>query len=75
MPFVSESQRRKWKAMVAEGTISQEKFDEWTAATGDNQLPERVEKPEDSNQNRPSLFRKRRKPRLFNNPLRNKVKR
>lgn len=41
-PFRSESQRRAFARLVAEGKISQATFDEWDRATGDDKLPERV---------------------------------
>lgn len=44
MPFVSESQRRKFYAMANRGEISKKKVKEWEDATPDKKLPERVEK-------------------------------
>lgn len=43
MPFVSNSQRRKFGELVAQGKMSQVTFDEWNSATPAN-LPERVGK-------------------------------
>lgn len=42
MPFRSESQRRKFALLVEQGKISQGAFEEWSEATGDAKLPERV---------------------------------
>ena len=42
MPFSSESQRRKFAALVKQGKMSQATFDEWQAATGNKKLPERI---------------------------------
>lgn len=44
-PFQSQKQRAKFGELVKEGKITQKKFDEWQAATGDKELPERVAKP------------------------------
>lgn len=44
MPFVSESQRRKFYAMANRGEISKKKVKEWEDATPDKKLPERVDK-------------------------------
>lgn len=41
MPFKSEAQRRKFGALVKQGKISQEKFNEYNAETPAN-IPERV---------------------------------
>ena len=44
-PFVSNSQRRKFYAMVADGTMSQDTLDEWNDATPKGKkLPEHVKK-------------------------------
>ena len=43
MPFKSEAQRKKFRALVASGDISQKTYDEWEAATPKNvKLPYRV---------------------------------
>lgn len=42
MPFQSESQRKKFLSLVAEGKMSQATFDEWERATDRKHLPERV---------------------------------
>jgi hypothetical protein len=44
-PFRSEAQRKKFAEMVKNGEISQDTFNEWNHATGDQKLPERVERP------------------------------
>ena len=42
MPFKSRAQRRKFAALLVEGKISPETFEEWNRETGGKQLPERV---------------------------------
>lgn len=42
MPFKSQAQRRKFAALLVEGKISNETFEEWNRATGGAKLPERV---------------------------------
>lgn len=44
MPFVSEKQRAKFIQLVKEGKLSQEKFDEFAAETGDKKLPLKLDK-------------------------------
>jgi hypothetical protein len=45
MPFVSQSQARKFALLLEQGKISQKTFDEWHAATPDvHKLPEHVKK-------------------------------
>ena len=41
MPFKSQAQREKFRAMVADGNLTQGKFDEWERDTPDK-LPERL---------------------------------
>lgn len=41
MPFRSEAQRKKFAALVAEGKMSQETFDEWSKETP-AKIPERL---------------------------------
>jgi hypothetical protein len=43
MPFKSKAQRRKFAALLVEGKISPETFEEWNQETGSKKLPERVE--------------------------------
>lgn len=45
MPFKSEAQKRKFREMLKEGTISQATYNEWNSATGKAKLPERVGAP------------------------------
>jgi hypothetical protein len=42
MPFKSQAQRRKFAALLVEGKISPETFEEWNRETGGATLPERV---------------------------------
>ena len=42
MPFKSKAQRRKFAALLVEGKISPETFEEWNRETGGTRLPERV---------------------------------
>ena len=42
MPFKSQAQRRKFAALLVEGKISNETFEEWNRETGGKHLPERV---------------------------------
>ena len=44
MPFKSQAQRRKFAALLVEGKISNETFEEWNRETGSKKLPERVKK-------------------------------
>ena len=41
MPFKSKAQRRKFAALLVEGKISPEMFEEWNRETGGKKLPER----------------------------------
>lgn len=43
-PFKSNAQRAKFAELVKQGKMEQTTFDEWQKATGDQKLPERVEK-------------------------------
>jgi hypothetical protein len=43
MPFKSQAQRRKFAALLVEGKISPQTFEEWNRETGGAELPERVE--------------------------------
>lgn len=45
MPFKSQAQRAKLRALAAQGKIAQSTVDEWERATGDAKLPERVGEP------------------------------
>lgn len=46
MAFVSQAQYRKFRELLAQGEITQAKFDEWLGATPDlKKLPERVGEP------------------------------
>ena len=42
MPFKSKAQRRKFAALLVEGKISPETFEEWNRETGSKELPERA---------------------------------
>jgi len=42
MPFKSKAQRRKFAALLVEGKIKPETYEEWNRETGSAQLPERV---------------------------------
>jgi hypothetical protein len=42
MPFKSKAQRRKFAALLVEGEISPETYEEWNRETGGKTLPERV---------------------------------
>ncbi len=42
MPFKSKAQRRKFAALLVEGKIKPETFEEWNRETGGSKLPERV---------------------------------
>lgn len=42
MPFKSKAQRRKFAALLVEGKISDETYEEWNRDTGRKELPERV---------------------------------
>ncbi len=44
MPFKSKAQRRKFAALLVEGKIKPETFEEWNRETGGQKLPERVKK-------------------------------
>jgi hypothetical protein len=42
VPFKSKAQRRKFAALLVEGKISDETYEEWNRETGKAKLPERV---------------------------------
>ena len=42
MPFKSQAQRRKFAALLVQGKISNETFEEWNRETGRAKLPERI---------------------------------
>ena len=42
MPFKSKAQRRTFAALLVEGKISPETYEEWNRETGGKKLPERV---------------------------------
>ena len=42
MPFKSKAQRRKFAALLVEGKITPETYEEWNRETGSKMLPERV---------------------------------
>jgi hypothetical protein len=44
MPFKSESQRRKFQQLVAEGKLTQATYDAWENETPDQRLPEKAPK-------------------------------
>jgi hypothetical protein len=45
MPFKSQAQRRKFAALLVQGKISPQTFEEWNRETGGKKLPERVKRP------------------------------
>ena len=57
MPFKSQAQRRKFAALLVEGKISNQTFEEWNRETGGAKLPERV-KPKPKSKSRPKARRK-----------------
>jgi macrodomain Ter protein organizer (MatP/YcbG family) len=42
MPIKSKAQRRKFAALLVQGEISPETFEEWNRAAGSAELPERL---------------------------------
>jgi len=42
MPFKSQAQRRKFAALLVEGKISPQTFEEWNRETGSKKLPDHV---------------------------------
>jgi hypothetical protein len=44
MPFKSQAQRRKFAALLVQGKIAPETFEEWNRETGGQKLPERVKR-------------------------------
>jgi hypothetical protein len=44
VPFKSQAQRRKFAALLVQGKISPETFEEWNRETGGKKLPDRVGK-------------------------------
>jgi hypothetical protein len=44
MPFQSQAQRRKFAALLVQGKIKPETFEEWNRETGAKKLPERVKR-------------------------------
>jgi hypothetical protein len=44
MPFKSQAQRRKFAALLVQGKISNQTFEEWNRETGGRKLPERVKR-------------------------------
>ena len=42
MPFKSKAQRRKFEALLVEGKIEPDTFEEWNRSTGKKVLPERL---------------------------------
>jgi hypothetical protein len=42
MPFKSQAQRRKFAALLVEGKISPETYEEWNRETGSQKLPDHV---------------------------------
>ena len=59
MPFKSKAQRRKFAALLVEGKISPEVYEEWNRSTGRKELPERV-KPKAARRRKASKRRKTR---------------
>jgi hypothetical protein len=42
MPFKSKAQRRKFAALLVEGKIKPDTYEEWNRSTGRATLPERI---------------------------------
>ena len=62
MPFKSKAQRRKFAALLVQGKISPETFEEWNRETGKTKLPERVTRPRNGRgRKRPTTARKRKR--------------
>ena len=61
MPFKSQAQRRKFAALLVEGKISPDTFEEWNRETGGAKLPERVKKKGRSSPKRKATRAKPRK--------------
>ncbi|MCA1559452.1 MAG: hypothetical protein LC753_05595 [Acidobacteria bacterium] len=58
MPFKSQAQRRKFAALLVEGKISDQTFEEWNRETGSAKLPERV-KPKAKSTSKPKAGSRR----------------
>ena len=58
MPFKSKAQRRKFAALLVEGKISPETYEEWNRETGGQELPERVNRSKKKAKKRKSAARK-----------------
>ena len=52
MPFKSAAQRRKFAALLVEGKISPETFEEWNRETGSKKLPDHVKRKKSSTSRR-----------------------
>jgi hypothetical protein len=63
MPFKSKAQRRKFAALLVEGKIKPETYEEWNRSTGAKVLPERIHPKPASRKTPKQAVRKRtRKP-------------
>ena len=52
MPFKSAAQRRKFAALLVEGKISPETYEEWNRETGSKKLPDHVKRRKTSTSRR-----------------------
>ena len=62
MPLKSQAQRRKFAALLVEGKISNQTFEEWNRETGGKRLPERVKPKARTKRKRPAAKKKRARP-------------
>lgn len=63
MPFKSKAQRRKFAALLVEGKISPETYEEWNRETGRAKLPERIHPKPAKRSKRKATARPGRRPR------------
>jgi hypothetical protein len=59
MPFKSKAQRRKFAALLVEGKIKPETFEEWNRETGRAKLPERIHRKKRAQPSRKQKSRRR----------------
>ena len=60
MPFKSKAQRRKFAALLVQGDITPETFEEWNRSTGSKKLPERVRPKKTQAARKKQVVRKKR---------------
>ena len=58
MPFKSKAQRRKFAELLVKGEITPETYEEWNRETGEQELPERVNRSKKKAKRRKSATRK-----------------